>query len=112
MKSLTIICIFLISVVSMQAFDDTYGLREYKENCRACHGTPYKGSTMLTTSEWISMFANSNEKLIAAHSKDQKALEVMRSESFASDSKKLIEFLKNNSQDSGRVRGCNGTSCG
>ncbi len=58
------------------------------------------------------MFANGYEKLKNTHKNDQKAMGVLNKDSFATDSKKLIEFLKNNSQDSGRVRGCSGVSCG
>jgi hypothetical protein len=94
------------------AAGSTVGLVEYKADCRSCHGAPYKGSNMLLGSEWEEMFANSFSKLKAVHAKDVKATELLNSEKFNGTSKKLLEFLRDNAQDSGTVRGCSGTSCG
>lgn len=94
------------------AAGSTVGLGEYKADCRSCHGAPYKGSSMLLGSEWEEMFANSFTRLKAVHEKEIKALELLNSTKFRDGSKKLLEFLKDNAQDSGTVRGCSGTSCG
>jgi len=106
--------VFLLAVLGCVLFaaKDDAGVIQYKANCRICHGAPYKGSTMLTSSEWEDMFANSYKKLRAVHEKDEKALKVIDDSKFVEDSKKLIEFLKNNAQDSGNVRSCSGVSCG
>ena len=97
---------------SMYAIDDTVGVREYKGNCKVCHGVASRGASMLTKSEWDDMFANDMTKLKAKHSKDQAAMDTLNSDRFIKDSKKLLEFLENNAVDSGNVRGCSGASCG
>ena len=102
----------LLVALSLYAIDDSVGVREYKGNCKVCHGVPSRGAVMLTKSEWDEMFANDNTKLKAKHSGNQAAQEVLNGEKFIKDSKKLLEFLENNAVDSGNVRGCSGASCG
>jgi len=101
-----------ISFTTMYAIDDSVGVREYKANCRVCHGVPSKGASMLTISEWDAMFINGFEKLKTKHSGNQQATELFGSPAFDKDSKKLLEFLKNNALDSGNIRACSGASCG
>jgi len=92
---------------------DTVGLHEYKSSCRSCHGAPYKGSNMLMSDEWVDLFKNSLAKLKNKHASNQKAMEILNSDKFIQeDAVKLLEFLKNNAQDSGTVRSCSGVSCG
>lgn len=100
-----------VACIAFAAKDDS-GVGEYKASCKMCHGAPYKGSNMLASSEWEEMFADSYKKLKSVHAADDKALKVLEGQKFMDGSAKLLEFLKNNAQDSGNVRACSGASCG
>ena len=106
-----VLCLCVLEVAAF-SLDDTVGLREYKSNCKICHGAPYKASTMMMSEEWEALFANSQKKLKILHAKDKKASEVLNGAKFNGDAFLILRFLKDNSSDSGKVRGCNGTSCG
>ena len=102
----------MLGALSLYAIDDSVGVREYKGNCKVCHGVASRGASMLTKSEWDEMFVNDSAKLKIKHAKDQAATEMLNGAKFIKDSKKLLEFLENNAVDSGNVRGCSGASCG
>lgn len=94
------------------ASEHELGVGAYKADCQICHGTPYKGSTMLTTDEWVSAFANNYADLKKTHINKPDVIRVLDSAEFKRKSKYLLNFLSENSSDSGRVRGCSSTSCG
>jgi len=67
---------------------------------------------MLTTGEWEDMFANKYSELKKIHANKPEVVSFLNSDGFKKESKYLLNFLGENSSDSGRVRACNGTSCG
>ena len=104
--------VIFLAVSALLAIDDSVGVREYKSYCRECHGTASRGAVMRTSTEWGVIFSEDAKGLYALHSQTQKATIKFKDEKFQKDSKKLLEFLKNNASDTGNVRGCSGASCG
>ncbi len=110
MKKALSVIIFAVS--ALLGIDDSVGVREYKSHCRECHGTASRGAVMRTSAEWGTIFSDDAKGLYTLHSQTPKATIKFKDEKFPKDSKKLLEFLKNNASDTGNVRGCSGASCG
>ena len=104
--------LMVLVVSGLFAIDDSIGVREYKTYCRECHGTASKGAAMRTSTEWEALFSNDTKQLISLHIGSKKATDKLKDDKFHNDSKRVLEFLKNNASDTGNVRGCSGASCG
>ena len=88
------------------------GIKTYYKLCKQCHGSPYKGASMLKTKEWKNLFKGDDEKIFAIHSKSEKAVKILKKSYYKSRRRHLVKFLVSSGSDSGVVPACDGNFCG
>ena len=112
------LCVYIlllsVSLTSVQARQNysEQGIITYKKLCKSCHGNPYKGAAMLKKKEWKKLFKDGDEKILAIHMKDQKAMKVFQKSYYSSRRHHLVKFLISSASDSGVVPACDGNFCG
>lgn len=109
----TLLCGVLFSTLSARTgWYDTAGMAAYKKQCKACHGSPYKGAAMHTQKEWKKYFRSDAKRLVAAHAEVADALPIFENSYFKNRRDNLRKFLVQSASDSGVVPGCDGNDCG
>ncbi len=101
----------VFATVGLHAYS-AKGMVTYKKLCKHCHGSGFKGSSMLTSDEWEEVFANGAKKLKRIHADDPDAKKAIDSKYFKRHYESLGKFLRNNGSDMGVVRSCDGMNCG
>ncbi len=104
--------VFAISALALFGAGDSRNIEAYKMHCKVCHGAAYKGAAMKTELEWVKLFEDDAKELKSLHKNEAEAMKTMNESRFNKDAKRMINFLKANSQDSGAVRACDGINCG
>ena len=106
--------ILILSVTSVQARQNysEQGIVTYKKLCKQCHGNPYKGAAMLKKKEWKELFKDGDDKILAIHMKNQKAVEKLKMSYYTSRRRHLVKFLISSASDSGVIPACDGNFCG
>ncbi|RUM46020.1 MAG: hypothetical protein DSY46_01155 [Hydrogenimonas sp.] len=104
------ICTIFVTT-SLHAYS-AKGMVAYKKVCKQCHGSGFKGASMLESDEWEEMFEKRAEKLKRVHADDPDATRVLNSNYFKRHYQSLGNFLRNNGRDMGVVRSCDGLNCG
>lgn len=110
-KSVLLAISALFVATSLNAYS-AKGMVAYKKLCKHCHGSGFKGAAMLTSDEWEEMFVKKAKKLKEVHKSDSEANKVMESPYFKRRMDALGRFLRNNGNDMGVVRSCDGLNCG
>ncbi len=108
----TIIAICALGTVGLFAAGDVKNIEAYKMHCKICHGAAYKGAAMQTETEWDNLFKDNALKLKTLHKDNAEAMKTMNQKRFDEDARRMLNFLKANSEDSGAVRSCDGINCG
>jgi hypothetical protein len=101
----------IFATTSLYAYS-AKGMVAYKKLCKQCHGSGFKGASLLESDAWEEMFDNHAQKLRKVHANDPDATKVLNSNYFKRHNQSLGKFLRNNGRDMGVVRSCDGLNCG
>ena len=106
--------LFVLAGTSLQARQNysEQGIKTYLKLCKMCHGNPYKGAAMYKKKEWKRLFKEGDEKILAIHSKNEKAMTALQTSYYKSRRRHLVKFLITSASDSGVVPSCDGNFCG
>lgn len=92
---------------SIFAVQNIAGQKYYLKQCSSCHGKGNRGGGLAASYEWKEYFDGNAKKLVDFHFDEPKVLEYLKSKKFQKQSKKILDFLLEFSNDSQNIPSCN-----